>query len=154
LFRLVQACPPLDPNSRYCNLLHCTHFAATSIAATDGERLLGFISAYRLPARPDTLFVWQVAVHDDARGRGLAGRMLDAIFERRGLRDLRYLETTVTPDNRPSTALFHAFARRHGAPVESSTLFDRDLHFEGAHDSELLLRVGPVKPIAGDNGDS
>ena len=30
---LVQRCPPLDSNSLYCNLLQCTHFAATSALA-------------------------------------------------------------------------------------------------------------------------
>ena len=70
LFELVAQCPPLDGNSMYCNLLQCSHFADTSVAAeTDGE-LVGFISAYRVPERRDTLFVWQVAVGASARGRG------------------------------------------------------------------------------------
>src|SRR5690606_41246864 len=73
LNQLVKRCPPLDTNSVYCNLLQCTDFSATSIAAehTDGE-LVGFISGYCPPSRPDTLFIWQVAVDDRMRGQGLA----------------------------------------------------------------------------------
>src|SRR5690606_15860277 len=57
LFDLIAACPPLDLNSRYCNLLHCTHFADTSVAAERDGVLVGFISGYLPPRRSDTLFV-------------------------------------------------------------------------------------------------
>src|SRR5690606_17223851 len=65
LHQLVADCPPLDPNSLYCNLLHCSHFSGTSVAAVrrdeqGKERLVGFISGYIPPGQPDTLFVWQV----------------------------------------------------------------------------------------------
>ena len=33
LHQLVAECPPLDPNSIYCNLLQCSHFAETGVAA-------------------------------------------------------------------------------------------------------------------------
>ncbi|MDA3870409.1 MAG: diaminobutyrate acetyltransferase, partial [Gammaproteobacteria bacterium] len=74
--RLISQCPPLDTNSMYCNLLQCTHFADTSVAAVQENELVGFVSGYIVPQRADTLFVWQVAVGDKARGQGLAGRML------------------------------------------------------------------------------
>jgi L-2,4-diaminobutyric acid acetyltransferase len=67
----------LDVNSRYAYLLWCRDFAATSIVARSGDRLAGFITGYRRPDAPDTLFVWQVAVGPDFRRRGLASRMLD-----------------------------------------------------------------------------
>src|SRR5690606_27480359 len=31
--RLIAACPPLDSNAAYCNLLQCTHFADFCIVA-------------------------------------------------------------------------------------------------------------------------
>src|SRR5690606_42164986 len=65
---LVARCQPLDTNSVYCNLLQCSDFADTAIAAEDANgQLVGFISGYRPPSRPDTLFVWQVAVDASMR---------------------------------------------------------------------------------------
>lgn len=141
---LVAACPPLDPNSVYCNLLHCSHFAATSVAAVRDGELVGFISGYCIPARPDTLFVWQVAVADSARGQGLAGRMLDHIVGRESLAHVQFVETTVTPDNQASWALFESFAKRHGTVLERTVAFDKEQHFDGCHDSEWLARIGPI----------
>ncbi|MFW9674712.1 hypothetical protein V3H45_25585, partial [Vibrio parahaemolyticus] len=60
LHQLVARCQPLDTNSVYCNLLQCSDFADTAIAAENAQgELVGFISGYRPPSRPDTLFVWQ-----------------------------------------------------------------------------------------------
>ena len=141
--RLVAECAPLDPNSLYCNLLQSTHFAATSVAAVAGHQLVGFSSGYRIPARPDTLFVWQVAVGKPARGLGLATRMLRHLLASEGCRGVRFLETSITPDNRASWALFKGLATQLEAPLEESLLFDRERHFAGAHDSEMLARIGP-----------
>jgi L-2,4-diaminobutyric acid acetyltransferase len=154
LHALVAACPPLDPNSRYCNLLHCTHFAGTSVAAercSDGQSsLVGFISAYIPPERPDTLFVWQVAVHADARGAGLGRRMLRHLLQRPACAAVRYLDTTVTGDNAASAAMFRGLADtllrpngEKGVRVRRHRWFDRERHFGGVHDSEYLLRIGP-----------
>src|SRR5690625_5487399 len=60
LHELVAASPPLDPNSAYCNLLQCTHFADTAVAVLQDDQLVGFVSGYLLPNQPSTLFVWQV----------------------------------------------------------------------------------------------
>lgn len=143
LHQLVAACPPLDPNSLYCNLLQCTHFRGTSVAAERDGELVGFISGYIPPEQPDTLFIWQVAVHGSTRGQGVGKRMLKALLARPQCGAVRYLDTTVTPGNQASRAMFDSLARDLGAAVNTRVLFDRERHFGGAHDSEELLRIGP-----------
>ena len=141
--RLINNCPPLDGNSLYCNLLQCTHFAQTSICAELEGEIVGFVSGYLLPERPNTLFIWQVAVDAGARGQGLARRMLYQLLRRDCCREINYLETSVTPDNKASRALFDSIAEVLQCYCDESLLFDRDRHFKGTHDSELLLRIGP-----------
>lgn len=141
---LVAACPPLDENSLYCNLLQCTDFADTCILAEQGRDLVGWISGYRPPGEPGTLFVWQVAVHERARGTGLAGKLLMALLERPAAQPIRFIKTTVTPDNDASRALFSSVARRSNAPIREQTGFDKDTHFLGRHDSERLIVIGPI----------
>ncbi len=141
---LIARCKPLDENSLYCNLLQTTHFASTSVAAEAENGLVGFISGYLLPARDDTLFIWQVAVADEARGLGLGKRMIRSILERPVMRGaVHYLNTTVTPDNDASWGLFRSFAREVEAPIATRVLFDGEEHFSGAHDDEVLIEIGP-----------
>lgn len=145
--QLIEQCPPLDTNSVYCNLLQCSHFANTSVAAWQGEQLVGFISGYIPPEQPDCLFIWQVAVHSVARGQRLASKMLQHILQRPSCKNVDRLETTITADNEASWALFGSLARSLNAETTSAVFFDKVQHFNGQHDSEHLLRIGPFKPI-------
>jgi len=144
LHRLVGECPPLDTNSSYCNLLQCSHFGATSIAAFIGDELTGSVTGYLVPGRHDTLFVWQVAVHPDARGKKLGRTMLRKLTERMLVQGVRFIETSITPENEASWRLFTGFATEMRAQTVRSVMFERMLHFQGVHDTEYLLRIGPM----------
>ncbi|HKJ42840.1 MAG TPA: diaminobutyrate acetyltransferase [Sunxiuqinia sp.] len=142
--QLIANCPPLDTNSVYCNLLQATHFADTSMCARKDGKLVGFVSGYLIPNRPDTLFIWQVAVDESARGMGLASKMLDKIITRQVCKNVNFLETTITDSNDSSWRLFDKLAKQLKAGTNTSTAFHKDKHFNGHHDSEQLLRVGPI----------
>lgn len=145
--KLIAHCPPLDTNSMYCNLLQTSHFADTSVSALLNGEVVGFISGYRIPNHPDTLFIWQVAVGEQARGQGLATRMLKAILSRPENHDINRIETTITPDNKASWALFEGLARKLDTQISSNVFFDKDRHFAGQHKTEMLVKVGPFKAI-------
>lgn len=141
--RLVSACPPLDANSVYCNLLQCDHFRATSVCAKSGKELVGFVSGYRIPLRPHHYFVWQVAVAPAARGQGLARKMIREVLQRPACAGVTHLETTITASNEASWAMFLALARDLQAKTESVVVYDQEEHFGGLHESEKRLVIGP-----------
>jgi L-2,4-diaminobutyric acid acetyltransferase len=141
---LIQRCPPLDLNSSYNYFLLCSHFRGTCVVAEQDGGICGFLSAYLLPTQPDTLFIWQMAVDSSARGTGLAGRMLDEVLARPACRQLRYIETTIAPDNAASRRVFERLAERLQADTTEETFLEAR-HFGGeAHDDERLIRLGPV----------
>jgi L-2,4-diaminobutyric acid acetyltransferase len=139
--RIAAASQVLDVNSPYAYLLWCRDFADTSVVARlDGE-VVGFVTAYRRPDQQETLFVWQVAVDERARGLGVGGAMLDALFDR--VPGVDHMETTITPDNSASVAMFTAFARRRNTEVRRTELFGSEL-LGADHESEFLFRIGPI----------
>ena len=147
IFKLISQCPPLDTNSLYCNLLQCSHFSSTSVVAIAQGEVVGFISAYIIPDRPHVLFVWQVAVGTQARGQGLATRMLQHLLDRPLCKDVSHLETTITESNQASWALFNRLSSQLNTELHSSIMFDREKHLDNAHDTEMLVQIGPLNPI-------
>ncbi|WP_351225235.1 diaminobutyrate acetyltransferase [Streptomyces sp. NPDC002133] len=149
IWRIARDSEVLDLNSSYSYLLWCRDFAATSVVArgTDGEPV-AFVTGYIRPERPQTLVVWQVAVDAAHRGGGLAGTLLDALTHRvASERGVRAVETTVTPDNTASDRLFTSYAARRGASLEREVLFDGGMFPDGAHQPEVLYRIGPITPL-------
>lgn len=145
LWQLARTSQVLDVNSPYLYLLIGAHFADTSIVAQAAKELVGFVSGYRPPNLPETLFVWQVAVADSARGRGIARGMLMGLLHRPACAGVRFIETTVTPSNQPSRAMFDSLARRLGTTIAESPGFPSHLFPDANHDEERLLRIGPFE---------
>ncbi|NIZ15567.1 diaminobutyrate acetyltransferase [Phaeobacter sp. HF9A] len=146
IWELVKACAPLDRNSMYANLIQADHFRDTCVAAElDGE-IVGWISGHMIPGQ-DVFFVWQVAVADSARGMGLGKKMLHALLARRGINGATALQTTITKDNAASWGLFRSFARDIGAELSDAPHFEKEAHFDGAHDTEHMVTI-PLESVA------
>lgn len=144
LWRLAQACPPLEVNTCYAYVLLCTHFAETCVLAEcDGEPV-GYVTGYIPPTQSDTVFVWQIGVAPAGRGKGLGVTMLRALFSREICRDVRYMDTTITPSNTVSRRLFARVAEKMGAPHEACPFMSKELFAGESHEPEDLIRIGPL----------
>jgi len=142
IWELIRACKPLDENSMYCNLIQCDHFSETCVLAENAEGdAVGWISAYVMPNDPETLFVWQVAVSEQARGTGLGGLMLQALLNRDACKGVRRIQTTITSSNEASWALFRKFAEKKDTKLNIQPYFTQSLHFRGRHNSEYMVTI-------------
>ncbi|RXJ97316.1 diaminobutyrate acetyltransferase [Malaciobacter molluscorum] len=143
IFNLINRCKPLDVNSEYLYLLQSTYFSNTcSVAKIDNE-VIGFISGYLVPNKSDTLFIWQVAVDERARGKSVAKNLLLEILNRECNNNIKYIHTTISPDNKASQRFFEKFAKDFDANVESSTFLEIE-DFNNAHEKEVLYKIGPL----------
>jgi L-2,4-diaminobutyric acid acetyltransferase len=142
IWRFVQRGDALESNSAYAYVLLSDHFRDTCWVTLDGDALAGFVAAYRPPRQPDTVFVWQVGVGAEWRGRGVAGELLHSLADGCGPQ-VRYLEATVTPDNAASERLFRGFARRKSAALDVSEGYGASLFPDGRSQPERLFRIGP-----------
>jgi L-2,4-diaminobutyric acid acetyltransferase len=151
---LIQACPPLDLNSAYLYFLICDHFRETTVVAEGEGKLVGCVTAYLRPDRPDTLFIWQVAVHSDARGQGLGRRMLDAVVDREAAAGVRWMETTISPSNTASRRLFASWAESRNLKLEERDYLEPDQFTaagsDAVHEAECLFRIGPLEEVTSD----
>lgn len=148
VWRLVSETGALDTNSRYSNLLQCSHFAGTcALAEMDGE-IVGWMSGYVPPKQPDTLFVWQICVADSARGHGLGQDLIAAVLARPENANLRHVECTITPSNVASWSLFRKVASALDADLKSQPHFLSETHLDGEQESEIRVTIGPFKAEA------
>jgi L-2,4-diaminobutyric acid acetyltransferase len=144
MWQLVKTVGVLDLNSEYAYMLMARHFCDTSIVAEEDDQLLGFVTGYIPPNQPRVLFIWQVGVVPQARGRGLASRMIKALLDRADMEDVLYIETTVTPSNQASTRLFERLAEKMDAPLAKTLWFPKSYFYEDDHEGEVGFRIGPL----------
>ncbi|WP_281890366.1 diaminobutyrate acetyltransferase [Paenibacillus sp. YYML68] len=147
VWELVRRSGTLDLNSSYAYIMLCDVFRQTCAVAEAGGRIVGFVSAFIHPSKPDTLFVWQIAVDSSQRRKGLGQRLLQEVWQREACRKVKYIEATVGPDNVASRSLFSKFGRAREADCRLTQGYSASIFPAApggkAHEDELLLRVGP-----------
>lgn len=137
----------LDLNSPYAYVLWAQEFAETSVVVETGERVVGFVTGFVRPDEVDgrgSLFVWQVGVDADQRGRGLAVRMLHSLMDRASEQGIERLRTTISPDNEASRRTFAALARDRDQTLAREDYLSAELLAVGdggAHEPEDLYTV-------------
>lgn len=144
----------LELNSAYCYMLMATHFGQHCLVAESApqadtnvaKKFVGFVLSYRPPQKQEELFVWQIGVHPDMRGRGLAKQMLHQLLTLPANRGVQYITASVATGNEPSRALFRGFARDANVECEETDFFTQDMfpREQAAHEAEDLFRIGPL----------
>jgi L-2,4-diaminobutyric acid acetyltransferase len=145
IWTVVKDTGKLDVNSAYCYMMLGKYFYNTCAVAELGRKTVGFVTGFRHPEKPDTWFVWQIGVNADARGKGLARKLLEHVLQRPENADIRYIETNISPSNAASQSLFLGFARDRGLTCQITEGFRPEMFPEGSHEEELLFQIGPFQ---------
>ncbi|WP_280496513.1 diaminobutyrate acetyltransferase [Nocardia asiatica] len=143
MWRIAKDSAVLDVNSSYAYLMWCRDFAGTSVVAEADGRVVGYVIGFVRPQAPDTVFVWQIAVDRAQRGRGIGAELLHTLLNSVAAQGVSVLETTISPDNAGSIALFTSVAGEREADLTKRPLFDAGV-FPDSHAPEDLYRIAPT----------
>lgn len=143
VWTLVENTSGLDSNSLYYYTLWFRDFADGSLVATVDDQLVGFLTGYRRPDEPETYFVWQTAVNPRHGIPFLGVKLFQAAADEQVANGARYVEATVSAENKSIIMVLKQFAKKHSAPMETRVLFPSSLFADDHHD-EILYRIGPL----------
>lgn len=145
VWQMVRDDENLDENSVYYYTLWFRDFAGNSLVATVDGEIVGFVTGYRRPAEPETYMVWQEAVKPRHGIPGLGVKLFQEAAKRQIAEGVKYVEATVSADNKSIIMVLKKFAKDYQAEFEKSVLFPSSL-FPDAHHDEVLYRIGPLTP--------
>ncbi|MCR6110821.1 diaminobutyrate acetyltransferase [Bacillus sp. A301a_S52] len=133
----------LDLNSAYKYIMMAEYFSETCVVAKERGEVVGFITGFIQPEHQDVIFIWQVGVDSSQRGKGVASKMLNDLLERKACKNVRYVEATITEENKASQSLFKRLARDHDTAYEVKECFPEEIFPEEGQKAEYTYRIGP-----------
>lgn len=145
VWELIKDTGVLDLNSSYSYLMWCEIFSETSIVADREEGTVGFISGFIHPDHPKTLFIWQVAVNESERGKGLGTKMLFQLLQREACEHVAYIEATVSPSNTPSSNYLRVLRKSLTQIVKLTIIFQQMTFPKKVMKMNYYLRLGLFK---------
>lgn len=125
------------------NLIAWHHGRTSCVLVNQAGEHVGAVVGYCVPATPAVWFVWQVAVRPDHRHQGLGLRMLEHVVRRLKADGVTALQTTITPGNAASRALFSRLAAKHRGVMSISPFLPVGSCGEGRDAEDLYTIVWP-----------
>ncbi|GIN91540.1 hypothetical protein J6TS1_15000 [Siminovitchia terrae] len=75
----------------------------------------------------------------------MATTLLLKLIKRLENTNIRFLEATVTPTNKPSNNLFKGLAKKLETEYTQYECFSEDQFPDPSHEAEIAYRIGPLK---------
>ncbi len=144
IYQLIKRSPPLDLNSSYLYFLQADHFSDTCLVAHYQDKIVGFISAYIHPKDQSQLFVWQVAVDAEMRGKQVGSHLLEQLINKQSSDEITRLSATISPSNIASQKLFKRFATRYGCSLTSQPYLIESHFGDLGHEAEDLYVISAM----------
>ena len=139
VYRFVSSCPPLEKYFEHFYKIMLRYFHNTCFIAEDGDEIVGFLMGFISPVHESTYFLWQVGVSPTTQGKGVGKLLLKAAENTLKEMDIRRIEVTVDPENKPSLRLFKSLgyiniSRQEGETVSVlGNLAVKDYYSPGRH---------------------
>ncbi len=121
---MAQACPPLDVHTPYTYWVIARFFGHLSFLLLLEDRPVGYITALDIP---EGVFVWQIGILPEYRGRALSRKLIGAVAEQAAGKPVW---VTIDPANTGSRSAFEAYCRAQGLfmqPAGALALQAKDL---------------------------
>ena len=102
LRHLAKQCPSLDLHTQYTYWATAYYFNKSSFILEDDGKPIGYIMALNTP---DVIFIWQIGIVKEYRGKGLSCELISAVMEYAKSIN-KPIEVTIASNNKSS---FNAF---------------------------------------------
>lgn len=110
IVQFVESCPPLDLHTPFTYWVTLRYWGRHCFVATMADRIVGYASAIGSGGGDDVLYLWQIGVASELRGRGLAQRLIESVADVGRESGFQVLQVSIAPDNEASLRAFRRFA--------------------------------------------
>ncbi len=145
IWQLVQRLSKLDANSCYAYLLWSSYFRNYTLVAKSSSTIIGFVTSFVAPEKKNTLFIWQVGVDPNYRGKGIAQQLIWKLLHKANkTQSISALEASISPSNIASKKLFENIAGRLNTEFSYKAFFPEDYFPNNNHEKEELIHIAPI----------
>ncbi|KYC53386.1 MAG: Acetyltransferase (GNAT) family protein [Candidatus Methanofastidiosum methylothiophilum] len=104
----VNECKPLELHTPFTYWTLFNYFSNLCFLILDEEKVIGFISGIRSSVDKDTVYLWQIGVSKEYRGKKYASLLIDHFIKAVSDLDCNKIQVSISPENESS---YNAFAK-------------------------------------------
>ncbi len=110
---LVRLCKPLVLHNDFTYWILFKYFGDTCFVIAGDDKIVGYVSGVTSTAQKGVLYLWQIAIAPDYRGKNYAKFLIEKMLNVARKKKCKSLQFSVSPKNEASFSLFSRFAGKH-----------------------------------------
>lgn len=118
LRRFVAECKPLELHTPFTYWTLFNYFSNLCFLMVDEEKVIGFISGVRSSLDNEIVYLWQIGVSKDHRGKNCASLLLDHFIKAVIDLDCSKIQVSISPENQSSYNAFVRYAKENSYSFE------------------------------------
>jgi len=111
--RFVDLCKPLELHTPFTYWTLFNYFSNLCFLMMEGEELIGFISGIRSSLDKDVVYLWQIGISKEQRGKNYASLLIDHFIKAVIGMDCNKIQVSISPENQASYNTFVKYAKEH-----------------------------------------
>ncbi len=117
ILNLVEVCGPyVAPYNVYAYWILENYYHSTCKVVEENNRIIGFVSG--MPSiDKGSIFIWQICVRKDYRGKGVATLLLDSLFHTAKENKFEKVELSISESNYASQNLFKGYSQKNNLSI-------------------------------------
>lgn len=120
LRHLAKQCPALDLHTQYTYWVNTYYFNKSSFILEDDGKPIGYIMTLNTP---DVIFIWQIGIIKEYRGKGLSYKLISAVMEYAKSIN-KPIEVTIASSNKSSFNAFKSAALKQNLKMIKSDVIN------------------------------
>ena len=120
LRHLAKQCPALDLHTQYTYWVNTYYFNKSSFILEDDGKPIGYIMTLNTP---DVIFIWQIGIIKEYRGKGLSYKLISAVMEYAKSIN-KPIEVTIASNNKNSFNAFKSAALKQNLKMIKSDVIN------------------------------
>ncbi|KYC45715.1 MAG: Acetyltransferase (GNAT) family protein [Candidatus Methanofastidiosum methylothiophilum] len=111
--RFVNECKPLDLHTPFTYWALFNYFPNLCFLMEEEENVIGFISGLRSSIENNMVYLWQIGVSKDQRGKNYASVLIDHFIKGVISIECDKIQVSIAPQNQSSNNTFFKYAKIH-----------------------------------------
>lgn len=140
---LSKQCVPLGQHTSFTYWMLCQYFSNLCYILEDEDRNpIGFVSAIRSSSVEGAVYLWQIGIVEQHRGKGLSKILIDAIVG--SIHDDEYIQFSIDDTNKESLGAFSSYAKANGLSMDAVDQVDFTDPFTQVKENETIYQYRSI----------
>ena len=135
---MAKNCSPLDIHTPYTYWVVGQFFSEGCFLLEDNEKIVGSIMTV---TKDDTVFIWQIAILAEYRGKGLSDMLYEAVYNYAKGKGIERIMLSIDPSNLNSLSAFRRFCEKRQLNYRKQGTVDINIPEEAYTEYENIYEI-------------